>query len=641
MDLQNRSVLIIGDSHSAGIFPFGPTLSSLLSSAGAKVHVAAVGGTAIRWWVNAINDKYGIEVSEKKKQIAGKKFDLTIIAMGTNDAANAVRTTGDQVNSKFLSIIRSDVQQMKSFGLQYSNTIIWVGPPRVMGIVDHYIQDAMDGIYKEGYGVFGSSNVIDSRKYTPTDLKKNVNSDGVHILNNAGKEWAQGVFKDIKNIISGVAPSPLAQSGAAATQTNTGVTAGTVGAPAINVVIPPEGSINSGVVNKQEIKKFEKLCIKDDDNITIPTIDITSTVRGYIKNKIESIHRENYLKGKHIFYGTVFRVPSLYKESNYDYAKIIVATQTSIKDYTYKVRVPEIDGPFLEIPSSYDGNEKDKSIIDLYDDFTAPSDIKIRIGDKVEVTYADFEKYKSGKILRRMPETMQDKIIQPVVVASSGNYDSIGIPGSVMPGTNIQVRHSGGRLDMDWADKYFRWRKLTSVDVPWNKCIATASSAWGVPINLIKGFISVESGWNPNAQSPANAKGLIQIIPSTWNALSCEARLIEKFKQAFGKSPCAGGGTSAIDPKGQENGCYNIFLGTYFISKLLVQMNGDVEMAAAGYNGGPGVGLGSYRSMLIRRGGPPPDWRDHLPTETKNYIVRVPSMWKKWESIRGSSNPVS
>lgn len=165
--------------------------------------------------------------------------------------------------------------------------------------------------------------------------------------------------------------------------------------------------------------EFEKLVINDDDDITVPVMDKTSTVGGFLKNLVEKEHRDNYLKDRKIFIGTVFRIPGLYQQSNYDYNQLAAARQTSARDYIYKVRVPEIDSAFHEIPNTYDGTPEDKSIIDTYTDFRAPSDIKFRVGDKVEVTYDNLRTFQGGVILRRIPEALADKLLGSYPVGSS------------------------------------------------------------------------------------------------------------------------------------------------------------------------------------------------------------------------------
>jgi soluble lytic murein transglycosylase-like protein len=62
----------------------------------------------------------------------------------------------------------------------------------------------------------------------------------------------------------------------------------------------------------------------------------------------------------------------------------------------------------------------------------------------------------------------------------------------------------------------------------------------------------------------------------------------------------------------------NIFGGTKYLSKMLNQFDGDVEMSLAAYNAGPG--------NVQKYDGVPPF------EETKNYINRIKGYMKYWEN---------
>ena len=99
---------------------------------------------------------------------------------------------------------------------------------------------------------------------------------------------------------------------------------------------------------------------------------------------------------------------------------------------------------------------------------------------------------------------------------------------------------------------------------------------------LVKAVIQTESGGNPRSVSGAGAMGLMQLMPAN-------------VKEA--------GITDPFDPE------QNIAAGTKQLSGLLSQYHGDLDMALAGYNAGPG--------NVRKYGGVPP-----FP-ETQHYIQRV------------------
>lgn len=86
---------------------------------------------------------------------------------------------------------------------------------------------------------------------------------------------------------------------------------------------------------------------------------------------------------------------------------------------------------------------------------------------------------------------------------------------------------------------------------------------------LVSSIIRQESMFNPVAVSPVGAIGLMQIMPYTGEEIAGDLNDT----------------TFVVDSLYSPN--LNIRFGTYYISKLLKQFNGDKVLAIAGYNGGP------------------------------------------------------
>ncbi len=114
------------------------------------------------------------------------------------------------------------------------------------------------------------------------------------------------------------------------------------------------------------------------------------------------------------------------------------------------------------------------------------------------------------------------------------------------------------------------------------QAVSAASAKYGVPSSLIRGVIEQESGMNPNAVSPAGAMGLMQLMPNTAKEM---------------------GLSNPFDVVG------NIDAGTRYLGTLINRYNGDVPLALAAYNAGPGA--------VEEYGGVPPY------PQTQNYVSRV------------------
>lgn len=119
--------------------------------------------------------------------------------------------------------------------------------------------------------------------------------------------------------------------------------------------------------------------------------------------------------------------------------------------------------------------------------------------------------------------------------------------------------------------------------VPYASQIEAASQKYGVPATLIAAVIKQESNFQANAHSGANAMGLMQMIPSTAASM---------------------GVTNPYDPNQSIDG------GTKYLAGLIKEFNGNIPLALAGYNAGPGA---------VKKAG------NTIPniTETKNYVSSI------------------
>lgn len=118
--------------------------------------------------------------------------------------------------------------------------------------------------------------------------------------------------------------------------------------------------------------------------------------------------------------------------------------------------------------------------------------------------------------------------------------------------------------------------------------IFRAGEREGVDPRFIHAVIKQESQYDPDAASPAGAKGLMQLMPATAKRFNCD------------------------DLK--DEAC-NVEAGTKYLAWLLKRFNGDVSLALAGYNAGEGA-VNKYQGI-------PPY------PETENYVKKIVANYGK------------
>lgn len=131
---------------------------------------------------------------------------------------------------------------------------------------------------------------------------------------------------------------------------------------------------------------------------------------------------------------------------------------------------------------------------------------------------------------------------------------------------------------------------------PYSDLIHKHSVANGLDPNLVTAIMARESAFKPNARSHKDARGLMQVIPST-------ARLM------------------GVDPSRLYEPEQSIIAGTRYLAFLNKRFNGDLTKMIAGYNAGHGA--------VEKFGGVPP-YR-----ETQNYVRLVSS---KYQKLNGGSS---
>lgn len=138
--------------------------------------------------------------------------------------------------------------------------------------------------------------------------------------------------------------------------------------------------------------------------------------------------------------------------------------------------------------------------------------------------------------------------------------------------------------------------KTTTLDAIFKK----AADTYHVDVNLLKSMAKAESEFHNNSTSHCGAMGIMQLMPATAKYLGVK---------------------DAYDPE------QNIMGGAKYISRLLKQYNGNVNLALAAYNAGSG--------NVKKYGGIPPF------KETQNYVRKINGFMRKGVTIPKELNVVS
>ena len=197
---------------------------------------------------------------------------------------------------------------------------------------------------------------------------------------------------------------------------------------------------------------------------------------------------------------------------------------------------------------------------------------------------------KSEKPIHLFVQTFFTGIIRPLVLVA------------VIWGLAATPRHNSPVKVMRFKISSIANRAVQTAQVPpsvsgrkaehqYHQFIVRAASQYQIDPALIKAIILAESGYNPKAVSKRGAKGLMQLMPETAQALGVE---------------------DIFNPR------QNITGGVQYFKHLVNRFNGDVKLALAAYNAG---------SRYVRNYNGVPPFK-----ATRYYIKKVLKYYQKYKN---------
>ena len=157
---------------------------------------------------------------------------------------------------------------------------------------------------------------------------------------------------------------------------------------------------------------------------------------------------------------------------------------------------------------------------------------------------------------------------------------------------------------------------LAAYALPFQSSIRKWSVNAAIDPMLVAGLIRQESAFEPAAHSPANAFGLMQLLPTTARRLAKQAKIGYAHARL-------------VDPD------YNVRLGTLYVAGLQKQF-GNVESALAAYNAGEDRVVSWTAGQNYRE---PAEFVESIPfTETRQYVQIVTRNADIYRRLYGAEN---
>lgn len=148
----------------------------------------------------------------------------------------------------------------------------------------------------------------------------------------------------------------------------------------------------------------------------------------------------------------------------------------------------------------------------------------------------------------------------PVVAPVIENIAAVAVAEPVV------VTPVGTTLEARWAEFVAQAASLAPVgEFPWRECFARAAASHQLPESLLLAVARGESNFDPAARSERDAVGLMQI---RWPGTSRHLGIVRE--------------ADLYDP------CTNVDAGARYLVELAARFNGNLHLALAAYNYGPG-----------------------------------------------------
>lgn len=183
--------------------------------------------------------------------------------------------------------------------------------------------------------------------------------------------------------------------------------------------------------------------------------------------------------------------------------------------------------------------------------------------------------------------------------------------------TAARITADGGALETGepWAWRAWRHAYPSAYD----RAVKVAEQAHDLDGQLVLSIMRTESHYRPWVRSPAGARGLMQLMPNTAKAIGRQAE---------------GGRAHAARFKNPDS---NIWLGAWYLKKLMGRFDNQLPAAIGAYNAGPRA---MDRWLEDFAGRPMDEFVERIPyRETRRYVRRVLETLMVYRRLYGGAAP--
>jgi soluble lytic murein transglycosylase len=209
-------------------------------------------------------------------------------------------------------------------------------------------------------------------------------------------------------------------------------------------------------------------------------------------------------------------------------------------------------------------------------------------------------------------------------MADDAAVEWAAVLGGASPAIKIQAAHLAARWGWysqsiaalaqagEWDDVRLRYPR------PYTDAVAEASALTGVPADWILSVMRQESLFRKDAVSRADARGLMQVLPVTAAAVARRWHLPVPRKETL------------FDPS------VALPLGAAYLRELLDRYAGQLDLALAAYNAGPGPVARWLPSTAMEAD----IWIENIPySETRSYVQHILEHIVAFAWVRGAEPP--